>query len=701
MKPSKISTLLIISTLPFFASCATWHEASIANGLDRGSLTYSAALEAMNNGADVKGNFAGKCFLEQAAKLNRQDLIELFVEKGGVSCFEADAGYKNKPFSLFLYAFNTRNEGLMLYCLEHLDKSQTEVKPQLMDVAKGTFDSLISGEAWFASAQVLEKIRQSGLLTDEESKHFSPESIRLTKSRKFLGLCESGSLDSYLYRHGNGIFKGIDVNAKDSEGNSGLVLFLKNSLRNSSPTWEDVIKAFIAAGADVNARDIEGRSVLYLCFTHENCDEDIMKILRNAGARFTAEEATALLSKIVEEKSDSIAGLTWNELIFQGADVNTRIRGCSLLYVAKSNGSELCSVLEDAGAKLLPEESEVLQKRLNAYLVNAVKSGNVYLIRRYIENGADVNTKVDGHSLLYVAKSNGSGFCFILESAGAELLPEEREVFQKRLNTDLISAVKSGDVELVERCIKNGADVNVNTTAKDGTIHSLLMVPELLAIPNEAMYAVAQRQDEPGWFLALSGYSSAPKKIATILKNAGAKMSKEDEELVKTVRLQAHIAGGNWGEIAEGIKTGTIDLNSKFSNGENCFHALADCQLEIDESFVPTLKNSGCDINKKSETGYSPLAKAIEKTSAAAVKVLLKYGGNPNDTIPIKGAFGNAGTKKLMTLAIDVYNKCVDEQRNTNYSDSDAVEEARSKTRRAKEIVSLMSQATGTSVTEL
>ena len=636
MKPSKISTLLIISTLPFFASCATWHEASIANGLDRGSLTYSAALEAMNNGADVKGNFAGKCFLEQAAKLNRQDLIELFVEKGGVSCFEADAGYKNKPFSLFLYAYEKADEDLMLYCLSHLDKSKNVTRRQIMDVAESMFGILTydrrrwkgRSHAPFASTEVLESIRQSGLLTAEEVERFSPEAIRAAKTSLFLSACESCSLSKYFAMCGHSVFDGIDINAKNSVGNTGLVLALKNSKRIP----EDLIKKFIAAGADVNAKDSDGHSVLFLCFKHENRDRECLEILQNAGARFTAEEATAFLSRIVIEKKGSIAGMTWNGLILQGADVNT---------------------------------------------------------------------KIGGHSLLYIAKSNDSEFCSVLENAGAKLLPEEREQLQNELNKNLISAVKSGDVELVERCIKNGANVNVNTTAKDGTIHSLLMVPELLAIPNEAMYAVAQRQEEPGWFLALSGYSSAPKKIATILKNAGAKMSKEDEEFVKTVRLQAHIAGGNWGVIAEGIKIGTIDLNSKFSNGENCFHALANCHLEIDESFVATLKNSGCDINKKSESGYSPLAKAIENTNATAVKVLMKHGGNPNDTIPVKGAFGNAGTKKLITLAIDVYNKCVDEQRNTNYSDSDAVEEARGKTRRAKEIVSLMSQATGASETEL
>ena len=752
MKYPKITTLLVIATLPFFTSCASWNTATISVGLKNKDLTYAEAEDALKNGANVKESWAGKCLLEEAAEQNRRDLIELFVEKGGVSCFEADAGHKNKPFSLFLYAFNTRNEGLMLYCLEHLDKSQADVKTQLMDVAKGTFDSLISGEVWFASAQVLEKIRQSGLLTDEESKHFSPESIRLAKSRKFLGLCESGSLDIYLHRHGDGIFKGIDVNAKDSEGNSGLVLFLKNSnpdkrekvslgggcieiassekldlvgncgspfvratsaqidaLKNERVTifeggavsgnalaslqtdtdlenyavicdepngglsvrvekkriWEDVIKAFITAGADVNAKDIEGRSVLYLCFTHENCDGDIMKILRNAGARFTAEEATALLSKIVEEKSDSIAGLTWNELIFQGADVNTRIRGCSLLYVAKLNDFEFCSALEDAGAELLPEEREVLQKRLNAYLVNAVKSGNVDLIKRYVKNGADVNTKVDGHSLLYIAKSNDSEFCSVLEDAGAELLPEEREVLQKRLNTDLINAVKSGNVDLIKRYVKNGANVN---TKVDG--HSLLYVAK-----------------------------SNDSRFCSILENAGAKLLPEEDKLLKSIKLRELCYYRDWHAIVAGVKNGDFNLQSEI-NGKNAFHWVAasyKCE-EIDESFLVALKKLNVDVNKKSPDGRTPLAVAIENTNPKVVKILLKLGANPNDSIPIKGLFGEAGSKKLMSLSIDIYNERVDIYHRSVPSSRDTrLEDVRF----AKEIVSLMSQATGSEVTDL
>ena len=622
MKFTKLSTVLAIATLPFFASCASWNTATISNGLKNKNITYAQAREALENGADVKENWLGRCFLEEAAEQNRRDLIELFVEKGGVSCFEADAGKVRSPFSLFMYAYKKQDADLMFFCLKHPDKSKEVMRLQLVEVANQMFDlfvgnySRISRGTW-ASEHVLSEICETGLLTDDEVKLFSPETIKAIKTQKFLKRCASGDIrhDERGYRHTGTNFIAKDAaNAKDKNGNSALVLFLKNC----DDLREKDLEAFVSAGADVNAKSSDGESVLYLCLRHKNRSRECLEILQKAGARFTKEEATAILMKIVEEKDDSFAGFTWNGLVLQGADVNAKIGEHSLLYVAKLNNSEYASVLEDAGAKLLPEEVAQLQKKLNE---------------------------------------------------------------------DLKKAIGGGDLEAVERCIKAGADVNDKVVAKDGKMYSPLFLIEI----------------------ASSGSFGYPvSKIRKLLLDAGAsKMSEEEAAMtsgLRLIRALAFVPHQGWNPIAQAVKSGEINLKAEF-DGQNAFHMIADLDFSeisffrekaetIDESFIVALKNAEVNINKKSRVNMTPLAVAIENSNNIAVMVFLRHGANPNDTIPIKGAFGDAGQKTLMSFAIECYNRLVDASRSGQDIDRNVI-------KRANEIVSLMAEATGTKVTDL
>ena len=609
-----------LATLPLLASCASWNTATISNGLKNGSLTYAQAEEALNNGGNVKESWAGKCLLEEAAKQERQDLIDLFVKKGGVSCFEADAGYKNEAFSLFMYAYKKQDEDLMLFCLKHPDKSKEEMHSQLVEVANQMFNFFVgdySGSTRWASTRILSAICETGVLTTSEQSRFSLASINTAKAQKFLARCLSGDIrrdGRYRYTGVNFITR-EEANAKDESGNSALILFLKNCDR----LQEEDLEAFVSAGADVTAKSSDGESVLWLCWKNRNRKIACLEILRKAGACFTKEEATSLLIKRVKVKKDSDVGFTWDDLISQGADVNAKIGGHSLLYVAtRLNNSECISVLEGAGAKLLPEEEKLLNEKRDKAWKEALANWN------------------------------------------------EQEI---------VKGIKAG--------------ANTSMTISDGgKSYSLL-------------YWAEMRES---------------KEIIALLKAAGAQMSESERKSLPAQRaarkFRSYCHNGAWGKIADEVKNGTLHLNTELK-GENAFHWIASGEygvvsffrekaIMIDESFIVALKKSGVNINKKSDSNMTPLAVAIENANAEATALFLRHGANPDDTVSIKGSFGDVGKKTLMSFAIDRHNLAVNAfQTNYPYLDEGKIREFKEYIKRAKEIVSLMSEATGMKVTDL
>ena len=77
-----------------------------------------------------------------------------------------------------------------------------------------------------------------------------------------------------------------------------------------------------------------------------------------------------------------------------------------------------------------------------------------------------------------------------------------------------------------------------------------------------------------------------------------------------------------------------------------------------------------------------------------AVSALLRHGANPNDNVPVKGAFGEAGEMPLMRLALEQYNNLIARKRNGKEVEWEEI-------KRANEVVSLMAKATGTEITDL
>ena len=426
------------------------------------------------------------------------------------------------------------------------------------------------------------------------------------------------------------------------------------------------------------------------------------------------QEATKLLVRYAKgDISRAPDGLA-SALISAGADVNAKDEnGHSLLAVAVDRKNwRMFSALVSAGAKMSVEESTGL---LLQYAKGELSGAPSDVVPVLVSRGANVNAKTDdGRSLLDLVSARKDWALFNdLVSAGAKMDIQEA--------TDLLKQYAKGELsgapsDVVPVLVSMGADVN----AKDGDGHSLLFIAD----------------------------SHKNREAVRALTAAGAKMTPEEKQGFRYSLMSSYIRYGEWREIAEAVENKEIYLTDISSgSGQNAFHAVAQIgrDYDIDESFLVALKNAGVDINKKDAEGFSPLATAIKVFNSKAVAALLKYGANPSDSIPIQGAFGHAGEKKLMNYAIELHNESVGrlneairqrnsmpisagtpyphsiryrgprgvenynyDQRTLNESFERRIQEANSQisTRRqeveaAKTIVSLMARATGTEVSDM
>lgn len=464
MKSPKISTLLVIATLPFFASCASWNTATISVGLKNKDLTYTEAEDALKNGANVKESWAGKCLLEEAAEQNRQDLIELFVEKGGVSCFVADTGHE-KFFSLFEYAVEMQNLELVKFSLSHPDpKNREQMLCQILRVSENLFpileESYRQGMDSWIHRRTLEEICESGILNEESAQKFNPK-IAATNGLLHLILQRSDNYGSYRTL----LSLGANADAKSQDGKSLMFLSMENDLpvgilsllKSHSAKWvpeeaneilrrkiamgiipsTEFLHILIGLGGNINTTHSNGKSLISLSIEKGGEYADVERFFA-LGAKCTPKEATKLLlSELIAgpnisssarktektadgiilnlsaieslekgaENSDFI--LKIETLIAQGADVNARTdEGGSLLAIAleKKYSQKVVSTLCSAGAVLAKEEATTI---LRSKVGNGSLLKNPELLKMLVSFGGDLNIKIGEDSLLFVALKKG------------------------------------------------------------------------------------------------------------------------------------------------------------------------------------------------------------------------------------------------------------------------------------------------------
>ena len=189
------------------------------------------------------------------------------------------------------------------------------------------------------------------------------------------------------------IKNGADVNAKDKDGNTPLMLASFGSLNS------DAVKALIKAGANVNAKNNEGLTPLMLAAIY---NPDALKILIKAGADVNAKDnvgdtpLTYAILKIsdmgkanpdmIKKKLDII-----KVLIKAGADVNARNNKdyTPLMRAVKEENLDALKILIEAKASVNAKDNEGFTPLLWATRRNTKTD----VIKLLIKSGADVNAK--------------------------------------------------------------------------------------------------------------------------------------------------------------------------------------------------------------------------------------------------------------------------------------------------------------------
>jgi len=241
--------------------------------------------------------------------------------------------------------------------------------------------------------------------------------------------------------------QGVDVNAKDENGRTPLLLAARNNDVNTA-------KLLISAGADVNAKENRGYTPLYYVFWFGN--KDLTTLLISKGAEVNVEP---------QKDYPLIYYAVWNEdldtvklLVAKGAKFDVKIlEDRTAFHYAVGQGSRDIAEF-------------FVSKGIDASTFHvAAGMGDLARVKNHIEQGADVNTQDElGWTPLYWAASLGqTEVAKLLIDKGADV---------RTAATDggiaLHQAAQAGDNELVELLLSKGADVQAKTKRGDTPLHS-------------------------------------------------------------------------------------------------------------------------------------------------------------------------------------------------------------------------------------
>ncbi len=248
--------------------------------------------------------------------------------------------------------------------------------------------------------------------------------------------------------------KGVAANSKGKWGNTALH---EASINN------DLIIAniLLKAGADINIKNNNSESVLYCALISHRVKNtiDIFKYLIENGVDVNAknrEGSTCLQMAAAGCKKEQV-----ELLIEAGADVNaigamgkTALHWAVARLFANHNNEEVIKILLDNGAKLEVKDTGFGQTPLGT----AATFGNIDAIRLLVDKGADLNV-VDKHGRTPQENAISRG-CYDVQEFLILKQQGEKPFKLETVNALVFTAARHGQVKLLERLIKEGADVN-------------------------------------------------------------------------------------------------------------------------------------------------------------------------------------------------------------------------------------------------
>jgi ankyrin repeat protein len=394
---------------------------------------HTAIVEALlAKGADVnaKDYNLGATPLMGAAEYGYVNIIRTLIAKG------ADVNAKDKKNRTALMMASTNGHTSTVQALL-LAGADVNVK----DTQFGA--TALMGASANGHAAIVEALLEKGANLNEKS-NSGMTTLDIAKSKG-----ESNVVQ--LLEKANSKKQAVN-NTKDNstiaDPNKDLLDAIKKGDANS-------VKTILDKGADVNAKDENGFTGLIMASTRG--DIVIARILLAKGADINAKEAkygfTAMIVASIQRYIEIVKILLAN-----GADVDIKSsNGDTALMVASGKGyTEIVKAL-------LAKNADVNIKDYKdgwTALMRASLGGYVEIVKALLVNNADVDAK-DNSGITALMIASSEGYTEIVRA----LLAENADVNAKSNNgkTALMGASQNGHTEIVQILIDNGANVNAKT----------------------------------------------------------------------------------------------------------------------------------------------------------------------------------------------------------------------------------------------
>ena len=212
-------------------------------------------------------------------------------------------------------------------------------------------------------------------------------------------------------------------------------------------------------GADVNAKDDEGYTALLIA-AEEGSTGIVRALLEVPGIDIGLKDTdgmTALMFAANEGHTDIVKALLDKEANANAVDNNQKT---ALMYAAGGGHLAIVRALLDAGARIDNEDNKG-----ETALSLATEQGHTAIIKLLAPPNLDARDKLGRTPLMYVASL---GYTFRLESLiseGADVNVKDNEG-----KTPLMFAAENGHIKTVQSLIKAGANVNAEDTRGIGAL---------------------------------------------------------------------------------------------------------------------------------------------------------------------------------------------------------------------------------------
>jgi len=258
----------------------------------------------------------------------------------------------------------------------------------------------------------------------------------------------------------------------------------------------------------------------------------------------------------------------------------------------------------------------------------AVYKGDVDTVRRYLEQGGNVNAKYgfDGNTPLQrAAQNNNKDMVEMLIAKGADVNAKDKDG-----NTPLQRAAQNNNKDMVEMLIAKGADVNAkdkdgNTPLQRAAQHNRKDVAELLIAKGADVNAKYNAKNKEDYTLLHWAAQNNSKDVAELLIVKGADVNAKEKDGY-TPLLQA--AWYNRKEVAELLIAKGADVNAKSNYGYTpLYFAVKNNNTNVAELLIA----KGADVNAKFKYGYyTPLHWAVENNNKNVAELLIAKGADVN-----------------------------------------------------------------------